>query len=107
MLMQVLFDIIDQYIMFMCIWFNFVVLFKEGINLEMFVLELEGKIIIIVDDVVNIGCIIFYVMQLFMSVFFKKVEVVVLIDWMYKMFLIRVDYVGFFLVIMFMEDIDV
>ena len=107
MLMQALLDITDQHITLTRIRLNPAAPLKEGINLEMPASELEGKTIIIVDDVANTGRTIFYATQPLMTVLPKKVEVAVLIDRTHKTFPIRVDYVGLSLATTLMEDIDV
>ena len=69
--------------------------------------ELEGKIIIIVDDVANTGRTIFYACKPLMEVLPKKVEVAVLVDREHKSFPVKVDYVGLSLATTLMEHIDV
>lgn len=56
--------------------------------------ELEGKNIIVVDDVANTGRTIFYAIQPLLHVLPHKVEVAVLVDRKHKSFPIKADYVG-------------
>jgi pyrimidine operon attenuation protein/uracil phosphoribosyltransferase len=107
MLMQALLNITDQHITLTRIRLNPAAPIKDGVDLEMPAAELEGKTIIIVDDVANTGRTIFYATQPLMAVLPKKVEVAVLVDRTHKTFPIRVDYVGLSLATTLMEDIDV
>ncbi|MFQ5447239.1 MAG: phosphoribosyltransferase family protein [Saprospiraceae bacterium] len=80
----------------------------EGpIEIGMPVEELEGKIIIIVDDVANTGRTIFYACKPLMATLPKRVEVAVLVDRTHKSFPVKVDYVGLSLATTLLEDIDV
>lgn len=74
---------------------------------EMPVEDLEGKPIIIVDDVANTGRTIFYAIQPLLPVLPKRVEVAVLVDRTHKMFPIKADYVGLSLATTLKDDIDV
>ncbi len=56
--------------------------------------DIQGKSIIIVDDVANTGRTIFYAFKVFMDVLPKKIEVAVLVDRKHKIFPTKVDYVG-------------
>ncbi|MBV6653735.1 MAG: hypothetical protein KI786_08270 [Mameliella sp.] len=107
MLMQALLPITDQHITLTRIRLNPAAPLQDGIYLEMPAASLEGKTIIIVDDVANTGRTIFYATQPLMSVLPKKVEVAVLIDRTHKTFPIRVDYVGLSLATTLMEHINV
>jgi len=69
--------------------------------------EIEGKVIILVDDVANTGRTIFYAMKPLMNILPKKVEVAVLVDRKHKSFPILVDYVGLSLATTMKENIDV
>ena len=69
--------------------------------------ELNGKVIIIVDDVANTGRTIFYATKPLLEILPKRIEAAVLIDRQHKSFPIRVDYVGLSLATTLMEDIDV
>ena len=80
---------------------------ENPIELGMSTEELEGKVIIIADDVANTGRTLFYAFRPLMDVLFKKIEVAVLVDRKHKAFPIRVDYVGLSLATTLMENIDV
>ncbi|MCP3930011.1 MAG: phosphoribosyltransferase [Bacteroidetes bacterium] len=69
--------------------------------------EIEGKVVIIVDDVANTGRTIFYAMKPLLETLPKKVEAAVLVDRKHKSFPIKVDYVGLSLATTLMENIDV
>ena len=56
--------------------------------------DIQGKSIIIVDDVANTGRTIFYAFKVFMDVLPKKIEIAVLVDRKHKRFPTKVDYVG-------------
>lgn len=69
--------------------------------------ELEGKSIIIVDDVANTGRTIFYAFRPLMDFLPKKIEVAVLVDRKHKSFPILVDYLGISLATTLRENIEV
>ncbi len=56
--------------------------------------KVEGKVVIVTDDVANTGRTIFFSFQPLMEVLPKKVEVAVLVDRTHKQFPVKVDYVG-------------
>lgn len=80
---------------------------KHPVELSIPLDQLDGKVIIIVDDVANTGRTIFYAFQPLMQVLPHKVEVAVLVDRQHKGFPIRVDYVGLSLATTLKDDIDV
>jgi pyrimidine operon attenuation protein/uracil phosphoribosyltransferase len=55
---------------------------------------LQGKTILLVDDVANTGRTLFYAMRPLMTILPKKIEVAVLVDRSHKSFPIHVNYVG-------------
>lgn len=69
--------------------------------------DLQGKSIIIVDDVANTGRTIFYAVQPLLAVLPQKVEVAVLVDRKHKSFPIKADYVGLSLYTTLMDNINV
>ncbi len=69
--------------------------------------DLQGKVVIVVDDVANTGRTIFYACKPLLEVLPKKVEVAVLVDRKHKSFPIKVDYVGMSLATTIQENIDV
>ncbi len=75
--------------------------------LEMPIEEVEGKVIIIIDDVANTGRTIFYAVKPLLETLPKRVEVAVLVDRTHKSFPIHVDYVGLSLATTLLQDIDV
>ncbi len=78
-----------------------------SIELEMSTAKLQGKTLIIVDDVANTGRTIFYAFKPLLSILPKKVQVAVLVDRKHKAFPIQVDYVGLSLATTLKENIDV
>ena len=69
--------------------------------------QLEGKVIIIVDDVANTGRTIFFACRPIMETLPKKVQVAVLVDRTHKSFPISVDFVGLSLATTLKQNIDV
>lgn len=76
-------------------------------TIEMPAKALEGKSIIIVDDVANTGRTIFYAIQPLLEVIPKCVEVAVLVDRKHKSFPVKADYVGLSLYTTMKDDIEV
>lgn len=68
---------------------------------------LEGKTIIVVDDVANTGRTIFYACKPILETLPKKVEVAVMVDRTHKSFPVKVDYFGMSLATTLLENIDV
>ncbi len=68
---------------------------------------LNGKTIIIVDDVANTGRTIYYAFRPLMNILPKKVEVAVLVDREHKSFPVSSNYVGLSLATTLNENIDV
>jgi pyrimidine operon attenuation protein/uracil phosphoribosyltransferase len=79
----------------------------EEIKFEYPIDDLDGKVVIIIDDVANTGRTIFYATKPLLEVVPKRIEAAVLVDRQHKSFPIRVDYVGISLATTLMEDIDV
>lgn len=79
----------------------------SDIQLEMPLEDLDGKVIIIVDDVANTGRTMFYACKPLMSILPKKIETAVLVDRQHKSFPVKVDYVGLSLATTLKENIDV
>ena len=68
---------------------------------------LQGKTIIVVDDVANTGRTIFYACKPILDTLPKKVEVAVMVDRTHKSFPVKVDYYGLSLATTLLENIDV
>ena len=77
------------------------------ISIEMSPKQLNGKTVIIVDDVANTGRTIFYATKPILEVLPKKVEVAVLVDRKHKSFPIQPNYVGISLATTIKDNIDV
>ena len=80
---------------------------NHPIVLEMPIEEVQGKAVIVVDDVANTGRTIFYAIKPLLAVLPKKVEVAVLVDRKHKSFPIHSDYVGLSLATTLQENIEV
>lgn len=77
------------------------------VTIDMDVDKINGKAILIVDDVANTGRTLFYACKPLLNIIPKKIEVAVLIDRTHKSFPIKVDYVGLSLATTLKENIDV
>jgi len=80
---------------------------QQDISLEMSSAELNGRSVIIVDDVANTGRTIFYAFKPILTILPRKVEVAVLVDRKHKSFPIQVDYLGLSLATTLKENIEV
>ena len=80
---------------------------QQEISLEMSSTELNGRSVIIVDDVANTGRTIFYAFKPILNILPRKVEVAVLVDRKHKSFPIQVDYLGLSLATTLKENIEV
>jgi pyrimidine operon attenuation protein/uracil phosphoribosyltransferase len=69
--------------------------------------KLEGRVVVVADDVANTGRTIFYAVQPLLKAVPKKVEVAVLVDRKHKSFPVKADYVGLSLATTLRDDIDV
>jgi pyrimidine operon attenuation protein/uracil phosphoribosyltransferase len=70
-------------------------------------IELLDKVIIIVDDVVNTGKILFYALKPFMQAYPKKLQTLVLVERSHKLFPIQSDYAGLTIATTLQEHIAV
>lgn len=68
---------------------------------------LEGKIVVVVDDVLNTGRTLAYSLSPFIGVQLKKLQVAVVIDRGHRMFPISPDYAGYALATTINEHIEV
>lgn len=80
---------------------------SQEVEIDLPASQLEGKAIIVIDDVANTGRTIFYAMKPLLNILPKKVEVAVLVDRTHKSFPVKVDYFGLSLATTLMNDIDV
>lgn len=69
--------------------------------------DIEGKVVILIDDVANTGRTIFYACKPLLETIPKKIEVAVLVDRQHKSYPVKVDYVGLSLATTLMENIEV
>ncbi len=80
---------------------------SQDIHWEIPIAQMEGRTIIIVDDVANTGRTLFFAMKPILEILPKKVELAVLVDRKHKSFPIQPNYVGLSLATTFKENIDV
>lgn len=79
----------------------------EPVALELNPTEIDGKTIIVVDDVANTGRTLFYAFQPLMHALPGKIQVAVLIDRTHKTFPVQVDFFGLSLATTLREHIRV
>lgn len=77
------------------------------VDLDIHSSSLEGKTILLIDDVANSGRTLFYACLPLMQVLPKKLETAVLVNRTHKSFPIKVDYVGLELATTLKENIKV
>jgi pyrimidine operon attenuation protein / uracil phosphoribosyltransferase len=75
--------------------------------IEMPLEQIEGKTVIIIDDVANTGRTFFYAIAPLLKILPKKIEVAALVDRKHKAFPIEVNYVGLSLATTIQENIEV
>jgi len=80
---------------------------SSPIEVDVPVEDLDGKVVLVVDDVANTGRTLFYACKPLMEVLPARLETAVLVDRKHKSFPIRVDYVGLSLATTLKENIDV
>jgi len=80
---------------------------SSPIEMDVPVKDLDGKVVLVVDDVANTGRTLFYACKPLMEVLPARLETAVLVDRKHKSFPIRVDYVGLSLATTLKENIDV
>ncbi len=69
--------------------------------------DMNDKVVIIVDDVVNSGKTLLYALKPFLSFHPKKIQTLVLVERTHKMFPVTSDYVGLSLATTLQENIVV
>lgn len=77
------------------------------IEIELPLESLNGKNIIVIDDVANTGRTLFYAVRPLMTILPNKIETAVLVDRKHKSFPIDVNYYGISLATTFQENIKV
>ena len=77
------------------------------IEIELPLESLNGKNIIVIDDVANTGRTLFYAVKPLMTILPNKIETAVLVDRKHKSFPIDVNYYGISLATTFQENIKV
>ena len=79
----------------------------DPVKLEMPEAELQGKSVILVDDVANTGRTLFYACKPLLDILPKKIETAVLVDRTHKSFPILVNYIGLSLATTLLQEIEV
>ncbi len=77
------------------------------VKIDLPLTSLQGKVIIVADDVANTGRTIFYACKPLLDTLPKKIEVAVMVDRTHKSFPVKVDYFGLSLATTLLENIDV
>ncbi len=80
---------------------------RSGTEIDLTAEELNGKTIIVIDDVAMSGRTIFYACKPLLETQAEKVEVCVLVDRKHKAFPVKVDYLGLSLATTLYEMIEV
>jgi pyrimidine operon attenuation protein/uracil phosphoribosyltransferase len=80
---------------------------KKEIELSVTKEQLQGKVIILVDDVLNSGKTLIYALRPFLNADIKKIRTVVLIDRNHKRYPISADYTGLSLATTMQEHVTV
>lgn len=80
---------------------------QQPIEIDLPLDEMNGRTVIVVDDVANTGRTLFYACKPLLDILPKRLETAVLVDRKHKSFPIRVDYMGLSLATTLKENIDV
>jgi pyrimidine operon attenuation protein/uracil phosphoribosyltransferase len=80
---------------------------RKEIELSMSQEQLQGKVIILVDDVLNSGKTLIYALRPFLNADIKKIRTVVLVDRNHKRYPISADFVGMSLATTMQEHVTV
>ncbi|NDE61751.1 MAG: phosphoribosyltransferase [Cyclobacteriaceae bacterium] len=90
-----------------CIDLNKEVPYERPVSFDCPLSEMEGKVIVVVDDVLNTGRTFSYSLAPFLSIPVKKIQVAVLVDRNYRRFPISADYIGYSLSTTLSEHVEV
>ncbi len=80
---------------------------RKEIELSMSNEQLQGKVIILVDDVLNSGKTLIYALRPFLNADIKKIRTVVLVDRNHKRYPVSADFVGISLATTMQEHVTV
>lgn len=80
---------------------------SQPIEIDLPLKEMDGRTVIVIDDVANTGRTLFYACKPLLEILPKRLETAVLVDRKHKSFPIRVDYMGLSLATTLKENIDV
>jgi pyrimidine operon attenuation protein/uracil phosphoribosyltransferase len=80
---------------------------NEDVKTEISEKQLKGKVIIVVDDVLNSGKTLMYALKPFLNADIKKLRTVVLVDRNHKRYPIAADFVGYSLATTLPEHVTV
>ncbi len=70
-------------------------------------IQIENKVVVITDDVLNTGRTLAFAMEPFLKVRMKKVQVAVMVDRSHHLFPVHADYVGYALSTTISEHVEV
>ncbi len=80
---------------------------ENEVELDIEVKKLQGKVLVIVDDVANTGRTLFYAFKPLLTIIPKRLEIAVLVDRKHKNFPVTPKYVGLSLATTIAENIEV
>jgi pyrimidine operon attenuation protein/uracil phosphoribosyltransferase len=80
---------------------------QEDVKTQFSKEELKGKVVVIVDDVLNSGKTLLYALKPFLKADIKKLRTVVLVDRNHKHYPVSADFVGFPLATTIQEHVSV
>lgn len=78
---------------------------EKPVEIDLLIEELQGKVVIVVDDVASSGRTMLYACKPILEALPKKLEIAVLVDRTHKSFPIQADYVGLSLATTLKENI--
>ena len=107
LLLEELYKISDKNFLLTQIKLNPAAPTESEILVQMPVSQLNGKSLILIDDVLNTGRTIFFAIKPLLEIITKKVEVAVLLERKHSFFPIKADYVGLSLATTLKEHIEV
>ncbi len=80
---------------------------NEKVDLQLSAADINNKVVVLVDDVLNTGKTMFYALQPFLNYEVKKIATIVLVDRNHNLFPIKADYVGLSLATTLQEHVSV
>lgn len=80
---------------------------QPDIQLDIPLAELEDRVVVLADDVINSGRTMLYALEPFTQVALKKLQVAVIVDRTHRTFPVKADYVGYSLSTTIQEHVRV